>query len=354
MAALVVACGAACGPETGPDTLPSPAAQLVVSEPAVLSTGSPTKDEDPSVLHARDGRLYVAWFSDRGGNPDIYLTRTSDGREWLPPVRVSSDPGGDFNPSLIQDEAGTFHLVWFRWTALFRGHIVHSSSPDGVTWNASAEELVTTEDGVDDWVPALAQAASGSLVVCFVSAARDPASGTSQLYVAIRRPGGAWERPFAPAGLNSAGEHDHLPFLARTGSSLTLVFVRHDTSQALPWLNHKSDLFQATSGDGTSWSAPTRITSDAGDVVNLFPDVFADHDGRWFLTWVTTRFAPTGGVVELPLADAGRYPTGLVPNPQLQGYSPKVTATSTPGIFLGAWVQGPEGSQDVYYRFFRR
>ncbi|HEU4388934.1 MAG TPA: hypothetical protein VFV34_14130, partial [Blastocatellia bacterium] len=38
------------------------------TDPILLSTGSPTKDEDPSVLRANDGSLYVAWFSDRGGN----------------------------------------------------------------------------------------------------------------------------------------------------------------------------------------------------------------------------------------------------------------------------------------------
>jgi hypothetical protein len=37
-----------------------------------------------------------------------------------------------------------------------------------------------------------------------------------------------------------------------------------------------------------------------------------------------------------------------------EGYSHRVAATSTPGVYLGVWVQGPEGAQDIYYRFFRR
>ena len=109
-----------------------------VAEPAFdpgearfLSAGSPTKDEDPSVLRARDGTLFVAWFSDRGGNPDIYLTSARDGGAWTAPVRVTTNGGGDFYPSLFQDEAGTIHLVWFRWTAPFVGNIWHNSSSDG-------------------------------------------------------------------------------------------------------------------------------------------------------------------------------------------------------------------------------
>src|SRR5262245_22744078 len=66
------------------------------SDAKLLSTGSPTKDEDPVVLRARDGTMFVAWFSDRGGNPDIYLTSTRDGRTWQTPTRITNDPGGDF------------------------------------------------------------------------------------------------------------------------------------------------------------------------------------------------------------------------------------------------------------------
>jgi hypothetical protein len=325
------------------------------TEPQLLSTGSPTKDEDPSVVRGRDGAMYVAWFSDRGGNPDIYLTRTMDGRTWSPPARVTTAAGGDFNPSLIQDDQGTFHLAWFRWTALYRGHIFYNSSPDGLTWNPSAEVQVTTAPDVDDWVPTLVRAADGTLLVYFVSDARDPANPASDLYVARRRPGAAaWEPAVPAAGVNSPTEHDHLPFAARTGNDITLVWVRHDTSQALPWLNAKSDLVYATSSDGLVWSAPTRITTDAGRVVNLFPALYPRFDGQWSLLWLSTR---TGSpkVFELPLAGAGGYPAGVVENSLLPpGYSHKVAPTPTPGIYLGVWVQGPDGSQDVYYRLFRR
>ena len=128
--------------------------------PALLSTGSPTKDEDPSVLLAADGRVFVAWFSDRGNNPDIYVASTNDRRTWSAPVRVTSGPGGDFYPNLLQDSGGVLHLVWFQWVALFVGQIRHATSSDGITW--SPEEAVTTEFLVDDWVPTVAEAPDGS------------------------------------------------------------------------------------------------------------------------------------------------------------------------------------------------
>src|SRR5512134_561046 len=58
--------------------------------PRLLSAGSPSKDEDPSVLRAADGTIFVAWFSERSGNPDIWITSTRDGVEWTDPVRVTT------------------------------------------------------------------------------------------------------------------------------------------------------------------------------------------------------------------------------------------------------------------------
>lgn len=318
----------------------------------LLSAGSPTKDEDPSVLRARDGTMFVAWFSDRGGNADIYVTSTSNGNDWSAPVRVTTDPGGDFNPHLIQDDQGTFHLVWFRWQALFRGSIRYNSSRDGRAWDPATEVAVTTDAGVDDWVPTVARLADGTLRVYFVSTLRDPANRTSEIYVASRAPGAAAFGPAAKASVNSPSEHDHLPFAARTGSEVALVWVRHDTTEPLPWLNHKSDLVYSTSADGLAWRAPTRVTSDAGDVVNLFPMLFPDLSDRWSALWLSTR-AGNPRVFELALSGVGSG--GGTENAALPaGYSHKVAPTSTPGVYLAAWVQGPEGSQDVYYRFFRR
>lgn len=341
--------GNAARPMSGPGPVFEP------TEPRLLSTGSPTKDEDPSVLRARDGSLFVAWFSDRGNNPDIYITRKGRGQDWTPPVRVTTDPGGDFNPSLYQDEQGAFHLVWFRWTALFRGHIFYNSSPDGLAWDPGAEVQVTTADNVDDWVPTLTQAADGTLLVYFVSAARGVASPTNDIYVAARHPGtGAWDPAVPAAGINSLTEHDHLPFAARTGSQIALVWVRHDTSEPLPWRNHKSDVFFSTSGNGLSWTPPVQVTHEPGNVVNLFPGLFRSPGGPWSLIWLSTRLGDPK-VFELPLASLKQYPQAVVEDTFLPaGYSHRLAPTSPARVYLGVWVQGPEGAQDIYYRFFQK
>ncbi|MBX7152027.1 glycoside hydrolase [bacterium] len=326
----------------------------------LLSEGSPTKDEDPSLILASDNKLYLAWFSDRGNNPDIYITHIDTSMIWSPPVRVTFDPGGDFNPSLIQTPDGQFHLTWFRWTAPFLGNIWYNTSADGVTWDTTAEVKVTTTAGVDDWVPTLVPSADGSLLIYFVSDERDAINRTNEIYVTTKSAGSnTWSEPVPATGINSMTLHDHLPFAKRTGDSITLTWVRYDTSQALPWLNPKSSVWFSSSQNGLNWQAPHQLTTDTGSVVNLFPGIFGDSKEGWNFVWLSTR-SGTPEVYEIPIDNADQYPSGIQKNALLtiegmgNGYSHRISPTPSRGIYLGVWVQGPEGQQDIYYRFFER
>lgn len=168
--------------------------------PVLLSVGSPTEDEDPSVLKAQDGSLLIAWFSDR--------------------------------------------------VALAVGQIRYSSSKDGVTW--TAHEAVTTEFLVDDWVPTITEAPGGGLLVYFVSAKRDQ-NRTADIYVVSKAPSATvWSSALKVAGINSLAEHDQLPFVARTGPVLTMTWVRYDTSDPDFITNPKSALELYQHHDG-SW-----------------------------------------------------------------------------------------------------
>ncbi|HEU4387221.1 MAG TPA: sialidase family protein, partial [Blastocatellia bacterium] len=254
---------------------------------------------------------------------------------------------------LIQDDKGTFHLTWFRWQALFRGHIWYNSSPDGITWDQTNERQVTTGDDVDDWVPTITEMPDGTLLVFFVSAKRDRANPTNDIYLATRSPNEVtWKPAVRLSGISSAALHDHLPFATRNGDKITLIWDRYDTTEAIPWLNRKSDLFYSTSGDGLTWSAPVQITDETGDVVNLFPAIYFNHGGEAFVTWLSTRSGQPR-LFDLPLAGDGQ--SGIKKNKRLKmGYSHRIAATSTPGIYIGVWVEGPEGAQDIYYRFFKK
>jgi hypothetical protein len=268
-------------------------------------------------------------------------------------VRVTVSADGDFYPNLYQDDRGVFHLTWFRWYALNRGHIWAQRSTDPLVWDPGDEVQVTTAADVDDWVPSIAQSGD-SLRVFFVSEARDAVNATSEIYTAsVHIDSTVWGNA-TKMPINSATEHDHLPYAAWTGSELTLVWVRHDTSQPAPWLNPPptSHLYYATSADGAAWSAAAPITNDAGPIVNVFPFLYRRQGGAWRLLWLSTRTGPPS-VFELPVSGLASYPAGVSENTALPpGYSHRVARTPTSGVYVGAWVQGPEGSQEVYYRFY--
>lgn len=350
-AAALIAVTASCNDSSSP----AESGPFAPSEPILLSVGSPTKDEDPSVLLTRDGKIFVAWFSDRGGNPDVYITSTTNGRDWTPAVRVTTNAGGDFYPNLYQDDNGLFHLAWFRWTAPYVGHIMYNTSADGLTWDETKEIQATKPPNVDDWVPTITVKPDGSVLIYFVSKVRNVGNQQNDLYLALKRAGNPdFDAVFGASGVNSPTAHDHLPFVARTGSTYTLVWVRTDLSQETLWLSPKSDIYYATATDGTSWSTPAKFSTDAGNVVHVFPAIYSLQDHSSQLLWLSTR---TGSpqAFETPIANLGQYPTGAAANASLPpGYSHRIAATPVAGTYIGVWVQGPDGSQDIYYRIFKR
>jgi hypothetical protein len=344
---------AGCGNDAAP---PAPdGGQYQPSEAQPFTVRSPSKDEDPSVVRGQDGRMYVAWFSERTQWAEIYVASSADGQTWTAPVAVTVSNGGNFNPSLYQDAQGTFHIAWFRWESFFKGHIWYNTSVDGQSWDSNAEVQVTTTADVDDWVPALTQAPDGTLLVYFVSNDRDTLNATNEIYVATKGlTDSNWNAAVPVAGINSAAQHDHLPFALRSGNQITLAWVRYDGNQPFPWDNPKSDLWYSTSSDGLTWAAPFQVTNDAGNVHNLFPGIYADHSGALWFIWLSTRLG-TPQAFELAVANAAQYPQAAVANTALgTGHSHRIAATPTPSVFLGLWVQGMEPAYDVWSRVFSR
>jgi hypothetical protein len=268
----------------------------------------------------------------------------------------------------MQDDSGAIHLTWFRWSALFVGQIIHRVTDGDCTRLANAPDVAVTSDpGVDDWVPSITQAVDGTLRIYFVSAQRTPSAGRNRLYVSSKRPGDpAWGPAVPVAGIASAAEHDHLPTAMRTGTTINMVWVRSNGTSRTPWLAPlpKSDIWYASSADGLIWSAPVKITTESAPVVHLFPAIYRRFDGTWWVNWLSTRLDPVNQVpslFEFPLANVSptnAYPGGVERNTllatALPGYSHRITMTPAPGVYLGAWVDGTGTALDISIRFFTR
>lgn len=316
--------------------------------PAKLLSGeSPAGDEDPSVLQLANGSTLVAWFSNRGGNADIYLTSSTDRVTWTPARRITTSTHGDFYPNLLQDSQGLLHLVWFEWVSPFLGQIRHASSTDGIVW--TEPDAVTTEFLSDDWVPTIAESPDGTLLVYFVASKRLPLNGTNDIFLVARRPGQiAWEPPVR-LSINSPTAHDHLPFAARTGpNEVTLVWSRFVGDSDFI-ANPRSDLYTATSADGRTWASPRLVTTDRKGQ-NLFAQLYRRHDGSWRLLWLTTKSGSPQSY-EAPLAELTNYPQLAMRYTLLPpGYSHRIAAAGSAGEYLATWVQGAKGVEDIYYR----
>ena len=324
-------------------------------EAITLTGDNPAEDEDPFVLAAANGTMVVAWFGYVDGNADLFVATARAGETWSEPVRITTSAAADFAPQLAQASDGWFHLTWFRRDGPPDNfaRVRHTRTRDLAVWPDGDGAAVADADPVEDWVPTIAERPDGVLQIVFVSHIRGE-SEPHELYSVTSSDGGAtWSEVVPLDQLNDAAEQDHLPYLARTGDQLTITWNRCDADPAIPWENPTSDLFVATSPDGDAWSEPRAITGDdEAGVLDVFPALYASHAGDWSLLWVTTALEATGSVVDLPIA--GSYPADRGAVPEMTGYSPRVAATPTDGVYLGAWVEGPTGEQDVRVRFFAR
>jgi hypothetical protein len=309
---------------------PPDATQLQTGEPINLTADDPAEDEDPFVMRAHDGTYVVVYFARVDGNADIYLTTSRDGAQWTPRVRVTTAPEDDFYPNLVQDTAGNFHLAWFRNDGPPTNYeTVWIATTDDLTLWPTGEPLLTGGP-IEDWVPTIAATPTGQKVV-FSSKLRS-ADGRQHLYDAAGE----------LLSVNATGAADHLAQMAWTGDHLTMVWVRCDDTDPTFCFSPSADLYTATSTDGVAWTSPVQLTGAGTDAL---PGIYQRWEGDWAVAWVTDA-----GVMDLRLGDSLANATPL----PLDGYSPRVVATQTPGIYVGTWVAGPTGQQDVWVRVFQR
>jgi hypothetical protein len=378
---------AACSTDRPGDPTPIGGSPLETLVPTGELTLSPEnaggQDEDPTLLRAADGTLYAAWYSNRNGTQadgvedrEIFLARSRDGRTWSdPPVQVTRHSRFAFYPSLAQGGDGRFHLAWWRVIPTPEGcvpgvdcaggtinRIVYKSSPTGVDWDLDQD--VTIAQGPGDWLPSIVfDRVASRLLVYFASPVRDAAGrvdlsdGTSRIYVVVND-GAGWSAPRRLAGMNPDTSHNTYPHVVQRDDGLfVMAWTRYDASAPFDVLRviqePSTDTMMATSSDGIHWSAPVAVSDDASNAaVDVFPHLYVDQEHTLSALWITTAGAPSGRSVERPVGDSGLGP--LAARPEIAGYSGRILATATPGIYWGAWVSGPAGTQKIRYRFFTR
>lgn len=108
-----------------------------------------------------DGRVWIAWAAQAGGNFDIYARSWLDGR-WDPAARLTTDPQPDIHHRLASDSKGNLHLVWQSFRTGDAN--IYLKTYDGRRWSAP---VPITSHEANDWEPAIAVDAQDRLFIAY-------------------------------------------------------------------------------------------------------------------------------------------------------------------------------------------
>lgn len=117
----------------------------------------------PAVAVDGEGRVWVFWSSNHGGNSDLYARSFKDGQGG-DVSRLTADRGADLTPVATSDARGR---VWVAWQA-FRGGRgeIHAVRQEGAGYSA---EMVVAASASNEWNPAIAASASGEVTIAWDS-----------------------------------------------------------------------------------------------------------------------------------------------------------------------------------------
>jgi hypothetical protein len=225
---------------------------------------------------------------------------------------------------------------------------MHNHSADGLTWDPATEAEVTALGAWDDWLPSIAAAADGTLVVAFARNTCPPPDECYGIVSSTSADGETWSTP-TPIASAGAGEEHQYPSLLLIGGELTLVWNPYDTAAAAPWESGTTGGHVVTMRfvPGTGWIDRRDVTPREPAAVSVMPTLYTDGDGAGHVAWLGAD-ANGSGVVEVPTADLTRAPAAL----PITGYSPKLVSTLDDGVYLGAWVEGPMTDRAIVVQVF--
>ena len=136
------------------------------SDATQITTDS-NSDRHPSVTQTKDGRIWVAWHSNRFGDYEVFHKVYSS--SWSDAIRSTSNTNHDTGPSILQTLDET---IWLFWSSL--APVVGATSDlyykvsfdNGTTWS---ERIQFTTDPYDDTWPSVTQTNDAKIRVVWAS-----------------------------------------------------------------------------------------------------------------------------------------------------------------------------------------
>lgn len=234
--------------------------------PDTRLTNDTATDYMASIMQAQDGKIWVAWVSNRMGNDEIHY-KTYDGSTWSAVERLTTNSSRDRYPSIMQAINGT---IWVVWATNRNGNYeiyYKTSSDNGETWR---EERLTNYTG-RDWQPSVMQAADERIWVVW---SRN--GGDDNIYYTVYN-GTSWSPEDT---VTTDPDGDSYPSLMQAADGAIWVVWDSDRS-----LGYNVDLYYNIYNG--SWLGDTRLTSD-GDF-DSGPSILQAIDGTIWIAWYSSR-----------------------------------------------------------------
>ena len=307
------------------------------------------KNEDPSLVRGADGAYWLVWFSDRGGESHLWMTRSNDGNDWQEPWQITSGKGEDYYPSLIQKKDGTFAVTWFRQTNWMgvRNILFATGDKAGKNWSTPVD---ITKESKNNWAPSLIEDSKGVLWIAWGS----DNGGNKDLYLVKSEDGG---KIWSPAKrIIESPDEDDFPYLAQEPSGAYLLVWTRFRQQGWfkTWLpNSTGATMLSRSKDGAAWSAPQALTNDK--FVDAFPIIYKDLSGqKLFAAWTTDRYTKLGDLAGMTLSETMKYPATpfQINHPDTHGYTARLAPMKEPDRYLMVWVSKNEKGELQIFRQF--
>lgn len=130
-----------------------------------LEPGPQVSDDDPALLEAAGGVLWMAYVSHvDGGGDQVLVRRLESGGEWSRPEELTPAGGDHFRTAIAEDKAGK---VWVVWASQVDSNFdLYGRAFDGKRW--SAAERLTSAPGADIF-HAMTRGRDGTLYLAYQS-----------------------------------------------------------------------------------------------------------------------------------------------------------------------------------------
>ena len=308
--------------------------------------GTKKRDLFPSIACGPDGKVYIAFTSNRNGNDDVFA-RVFDGKEWSADVPIAATKADEFDGTVIVDTKGN---VWFAWTSDAEGQYnIFTASGESVDSLSKPERVTNAPD--DAMRGRMAAGADGRVwLVYYKWIMRNGTSRDKEIYARMHD-GKGWsgEEQISPTDVPEYEDHCD-PAVCASGSEAMIAWS---------WDFHKPKGYNVDADLPTIFVRAVfsdkplgRIAAVSGKRCDTMPSLAADDKGRVWCAWESISYGERGRTYTKAV-HASMLGDG---SPQAAPLSASVYNVCTPRLALGpkgltaAWAETENGDYWVLKR----